>query len=108
MLCKHLCRGLHPVTPARWQITYYSCVDIANPGTQTGVLYCSGPRGIRTLDLFNAIEARSQLRHGPPQLTVQDSTIKQNSVNKMDLEGFEPSTSSVRLKRAPNCATGPS
>ena len=25
----------------------------------------------------------------------------------MDLEGFEPSTSSVRLKRAPNCATGP-
>ena len=23
-------------------------------------------------------------------------------------EGFEPSTSSVRLKRAPNCATGPS
>ena len=26
---------------------------------------------------------------------------------EMDLEGFEPSTSSVRLKRAPNCATGP-
>ena len=26
---------------------------------------------------------------------------------KMDLEGFEPSASSVRLKRAPNCATGP-
>ena len=26
----------------------------------------------------------------------------------MDLEGFEPSTSSVRLKHAPNCATGPS
>jgi hypothetical protein len=25
----------------------------------------------------------------------------------VDLEGFEPSTSSVRLKRAPNCATGP-
>ena len=25
----------------------------------------SGPRGIRTLDLLNAIEARSQLRHGP-------------------------------------------
>jgi hypothetical protein len=24
-----------------------------------------GPRGIRTLDLLNAIEARSQLRHGP-------------------------------------------
>ena len=25
----------------------------------------------------------------------------------VDLEGFEPSTSSVRLRRAPNCATGP-
>jgi hypothetical protein len=25
----------------------------------------------------------------------------------VDLEGFEPSASSVRLKRAPNCATGP-
>ena len=25
----------------------------------------------------------------------------------MDLGGFEPPTSSVRLKRAPNCATGP-
>ena len=25
----------------------------------------------------------------------------------VDLEGFEPSTSSVRLRHAPNCATGP-
>ena len=25
----------------------------------------SGPRGIRTLDLLNAIETRSQLRYGP-------------------------------------------
>lgn len=28
----------------------------------------SGPRGIRTLDLLNAIETRSQLRYGPGQL----------------------------------------
>jgi hypothetical protein len=28
-------------------------------------------------------------------------------IAEVDLEGFEPSTSSVRLKRAPNCATGP-
>ena len=27
--------------------------------------YCGGPRGIRTLGLLNAIEARSQLRYGP-------------------------------------------
>ena len=29
----------------------------------------SGPEGIRTLDLFNAIEARSQLRHRPKPLS---------------------------------------
>ncbi len=29
------------------------------------------------------------------------------SCQPVDLEGFEPSTSSVRLRRAPNCATGP-
>jgi hypothetical protein len=27
--------------------------------------YDGGPRGIRTLDLLNAIETRSQLRYGP-------------------------------------------
>ncbi len=27
--------------------------------------FISGPRGIRTLDLLNAIETRSQLRYGP-------------------------------------------
>ena len=27
--------------------------------------FVGGPRGIRTLDLLNAIEARSQLRYGP-------------------------------------------
>ena len=51
--------------------------------------YCSGPREIRTLDLLNAIETRSQLRYGPGCFT------------QVDLEGVEPSTSSVRLKRAP-------
>ena len=56
-----------------------------------------GPRGIRTLDLLNAIETRSQLRYGP-RMVVKVT---------VDLEGFEPSTFSVRLRRAPNCATGP-
>ncbi len=28
-------------------------------------MFVCGPEGIRTLDLFNAIEARSQLRHRP-------------------------------------------
>ena len=38
-------------------MTYYSCHDFS--------IQFSGPRGIRTLDLLNAIETRSQLRHGP-------------------------------------------
>ncbi len=33
-------------------------------GTRPVPTLC-GPRGIRTLDLLNAIEARSQLRYGP-------------------------------------------
>ena len=60
----------------------------------------SGPRGIRTLDLLNAIETRSQLRYGP-------RFSWGFSLRQVDLEGFEPSTSSVRLRHAPNCATGP-
>lgn len=79
----------------------------------------SGPREIRTLDLLNAIETRSQLRYGPQQLFfyyLPSHSQRFRSGNylryghpldRMDLEGFEPSTSSVRLKRAPNCATGP-
>ena len=64
-----------------------------------------GPRGIRTLDLLNAIETRSQLRYGPSHPVPLCAGLRGT---KVDLEGFEPSTSSVRLRRAPNCATGPS
>src|SRR6185436_16315437 len=87
-----------------------------------------GPRGIRTLDLLNAIETRSQLRYGPlfdfrfftPALvcgaSVSDLRFGLCSGNRkskivirksVDLRGFEPLASSVRLRRAPNCATGP-
>ena len=54
-----------------------------------------GPSGIRTHDLLNAIETRSQLRYGP---------IKMDPV---DLAGFEPATSSVRLRRAPAAPQAP-
>ena len=90
----------------------------------------SGPREIRTLDLLNAIETRSQLRYGPiinllilgplalpiPQKGASCamgpfSIIVPRALcaagHQVDLEGLEPSTSSVRLRRAPNCATGP-
>ena len=44
-------------SPLAGGMTYYSCRDIP-------ILLC-GPRGIRTPDLLNAIETRSQLRYGP-------------------------------------------
>ena len=50
--------GSHRVLPTRWQMAYYSCRHAIN-------LLTSGPGGIRTLDLLNAIETRSQLRHRP-------------------------------------------
>ena len=64
----------------------------------------SGPREIRTLDLLNAIEARSQLRYGPIYQTncvFCPSALRATAGHQVDLEGFEPSTSSVRLRRAP-------
>ena len=45
--------GFHLALPARCRMTYYSCFRF------------SGPRGIRTPGLLNAIETRSQLRYGP-------------------------------------------
>ena len=55
-------------------ITYYSCLTIRYVyynsqysiwGRSITCPAVCGPRGIRTLDLLNAIEARSQLRYGP-------------------------------------------
>ena len=82
-------------------------------------LLASGPGGIRTLDLLNAIETRSQLRYGP-SVSKQAAEGRRQKLEplsaycfvpaaywQVDLEGFEPSTFSVRLRRAPNCATGP-
>ncbi len=44
-------------------MTYYSCADFCYMPPWRGGL--CGPRGIRTPDLLNAIETRSQLRYGP-------------------------------------------
>jgi hypothetical protein len=60
-------------------MTYYSR---SKPYTHDGV------EGIRTLYLFNAIEALSQVSYDP--------------ASKVETMGFEPTTSSVRLKRSPN------
>src|ERR1051325_4110208 len=61
-------------------MTYYSCPDfywigikpilicffiIAQERLSLPVALACGPRGIRTPDLLNAIETRSQLRYGP-------------------------------------------
>ena len=49
-------KGFHFASLLADGMTYYSCHDLYLFG---------GPRGIRTLDLLNAIETRSQLRYGP-------------------------------------------
>ena len=74
----------------------------------------SGPEGIRTPGLLNAIEARSQLRYRPKHYFFLNTTALtsfyicySNLLAPVDLRGFEPLASSVRLRRAPNCATGP-
>ena len=50
-------------------MTYYSGPDfllfVCLPDRMTWRFLTSGPRGIRTPDLLNAIETRSQLRYGP-------------------------------------------
>ena len=70
----------------------------------------SGPEGVRTPDLFNAIEARYQLRHGP----IQSDYIKSNCICRslinvelhttvmeyVDGRGLEPLTSSTSKKRS--------
>gem|GEM_PF-3196217 len=149
VICFHRCSQLEPtfsigmtLTPALR--TLPRCGEGFKKNSLAAVL--SGPREIRTLDLLNAIETRSQLRYGPlftlsqlysmALLTPPGRGLRAlwapvysfsivshgapNSPGKgtscamgpcvlkiVDLEGFEPSTSSVRLKRAPNCATGP-
>ncbi len=45
-------------------MTYYSCFNFYFWRDNPALILC-GPRGIRTLDLLNAIETRSQLRYGP-------------------------------------------
>jgi hypothetical protein len=77
--------GSHLALPARWWMAYYSCnsriftlhTKKSQPWVWRQVLLkisqttnyqltlSSGPSGIRTHDLLNAIETRSQLRYGP-------------------------------------------
>jgi hypothetical protein len=109
--------------PARWRMAYYSCsgllikneapwrFPIIQAVEPRCLIISSGPRGIRTPDLLNAIEARSQLRYGP-RISVFVKRLPARTcrfvfLHAVDLRGFEPLTSSVRLRRAPNCATGP-
>jgi hypothetical protein len=54
VLCRH-CAGLTPRSPG----------SLADGLLLLRIFLYSGPRGIRTLGLLNAIETRSQLRYGP-------------------------------------------
>jgi hypothetical protein len=52
-------------------MTYYSCLDLkyfadySTIATRSLIAIACGPSEIRTRDLLNAIETRSQLRYGP-------------------------------------------
>ena len=52
-------------------MTYYSCLDLKDFADYSTIAIMSiiaiacGPSEIRTRDLLNAIETRSQLRYGP-------------------------------------------
>jgi hypothetical protein len=107
--------GSHLALPTRWRMTYYSCqayyylIKKRVLCMNSDPLF-SGPRGTRTPGLLNAIETRSQLRYGPVEnffRFVKSGTNPGRGQSPVDLRGFEPLASSVRLKRAPNCATGP-
>ena len=115
-LCsRDIMSGSHLALPARCWIVYFSCLtelftfsNYSDAVQENRKASCpanpSGPRGIRTLDLFNAIEARSQLRHGPFLIFRRGRVLPPGPV---DLAGFEPATSSVRLKRAPTALQAP-
>ena len=58
--------GLTPCSPnslTGW-LTTPAMTFVVGQISDVTYLFC-GPRGIRTLDLLNAIETRSQLRYGP-------------------------------------------
>ena len=107
VLCWHLRQGLHPVTPALLQITYYSCIFIYKPRPIPGLMLVD-PVGFEPTTFSMPLRRAPNCAMGPCVPTLKDSTIIDLSVNdQVDLAGFEPATSSVRLTRAPNCATGP-
>lgn len=55
--------SFQPLTQPLLRMSYYSHSEYGDT-PKRGVIFC-GPSGIRTHDLLNAIETRSQLRHGP-------------------------------------------
>ncbi len=79
--------GLHP-SPARWRLAYYSC-----PGQYS---IEGGPSGIRTHDLLNAIETRSQLRYGP----WRDRSSGPGGIRTLDLFSAIEARSQLRYRPA--------
>src|SRR5205085_2380532 len=61
----------------------------------------SGPRGIRTLDLLNAIETRSQLRYGPKQFSFAGSVAGgPGGIRTLDLLSAIEARSQLRYRPA--------
>ena len=62
----------------------------------------SGAEGIRTPDLLNAIQTLSQLSYSPRLLMIGRYSDRFRTIAGVELRGFEPLASSVRLMRSPN------
>ncbi len=77
------CEGLPPrVSLLADGMTYYSCLDLkyfadySTIAIRSFIAIACGPSEIRTRDLLNAIETRSQLRYGPIIMNVFGSKQK--------------------------------
>src|ERR1700722_16251267 len=65
-----------------------------------------GPEGIRTLDLFHAMEARSQLRHRPTVRERSHDSTGRNDTRLRAVEPWGPSSASYNetMHRLRRCA----
>ena len=104
--------GFHLSLPSRWQDDLLLLTDFLHIGRTVD------PEGFEPSTFSMPLRRAPNCAMGPDDricsgynssaiLTAIGSFVNQSATRKVDLRGFEPLTSSVRLRRAPNCATGP-
>ncbi len=72
--------------PERFELSTFSMPLRRAPNCAMGPYYSNGPGGIRTLDLFSAIEARSQLRYRP--VLHPDFKNEYSNVSRRECQGL--------------------